>query len=82
MRILSLTFSFSKFATPTNVFHLFVVDAAPSGKYQEGNPGSAKDAMYHVSYDSSKSVRILGLMYRTKKETVRDTLADWEVRGW
>ncbi|KAF5376911.1 hypothetical protein D9615_007319 [Tricholomella constricta] len=35
-----------------------------------------------VEYDTSKGARILGLKYRTKEELTRDTLADFEKRGW
>jgi hypothetical protein len=33
-------------------------------------------------YDTAKANRILGLKYRTIEETTRDTLADYEARGW
>ncbi|KAG5641705.1 hypothetical protein DXG03_004409 [Asterophora parasitica] len=35
-----------------------------------------------VKYDTTKGARILGLKYRTKEELTRDTLADFEKRGW
>ncbi|KAF8206881.1 hypothetical protein K438DRAFT_1577352 [Mycena galopus ATCC 62051] len=57
-------------------------DPAHNGRYQKGIPGCAKDTVYHVTYDTSKSVRVLGLTYRSKEETLRDTVADWEERGW
>ncbi|KAJ7354212.1 hypothetical protein DFH08DRAFT_854411 [Mycena albidolilacea] len=61
------------------------LDAAPHsphGKYQKGVPGSGKDAVHQIRYDASKSVRVLGMEYRTMAETARDTAADWEARGW
>ncbi|KAJ7744054.1 hypothetical protein DFH07DRAFT_749660 [Mycena maculata] len=60
------------------------VDAAPDSddKYQKGVPGSGKDAVHQIRYDASKSVRVLGMTYRTMEETARDTTADWEARGW
>ncbi|KAJ7342555.1 hypothetical protein DFH08DRAFT_874511 [Mycena albidolilacea] len=60
------------------------LDAAPdSSKYQKGISGAGKDAVYKIQFNASKSARLLGMTaYRSKEETVRDTMADWEVRGW
>jgi len=54
----------------------------PSHTLSRGTPGGAVNIVYKVKYDTSKSDRILGLKYRTKEELVRDTLADFEARGW
>jgi hypothetical protein len=64
--------------------HAFIVDAAPdSSKYQKGIAGAGKDAVYKIQFNASKSARLLGMTaYRSKEETVRDTMADWEVWGW
>ncbi|KAJ7328468.1 hypothetical protein DFH08DRAFT_1024006 [Mycena albidolilacea] len=64
--------------------HAFIVDMAPdSSKYQKGIAGAAKDAVYKIQFNASKSVCLLGMtVYRSKEETARDTIADWEVRGW
>ncbi|KAJ6600420.1 hypothetical protein DFH09DRAFT_1243247 [Mycena vulgaris] len=45
-------------------------------------PGAGKDAVHQINYDTSKSVRVLGMTYRSMAETARDTVADWEARGW
>jgi hypothetical protein len=37
---------------------------------------------YKVTYDTAKERRVLGVGYRTKEQTVKDTLADFKVRGW
>ncbi|KAJ7439754.1 NAD(P)-binding protein [Mycena latifolia] len=62
------------------------LDAAPdSSKYQKGDPGATKDAVQPIRYDASKAARVLGMTgtaYRALEETVRDTVADWEARGW
>ncbi|KAJ7137439.1 D-lactaldehyde dehydrogenase [Mycena crocata] len=60
------------------------LDAAPdSPKYQKGTPGSGKGAVHQIQYDASKSARVLGVTkYRGMEETVKDTVADWEARGW
>ncbi|KAG5719285.1 NADPH-dependent methylglyoxal reductase GRE2 [Termitomyces sp. T112] len=47
-----------------------------------GFPGAGATAKPPVRYDTSKAQRILGLKYRTKVEVTRDTLADFERRGW
>ncbi|KAF8635789.1 hypothetical protein AX17_003846 [Amanita inopinata Kibby_2008] len=47
-----------------------------------GNPGAGKGAPYKINYDTSKEQRILGLKYRSMEEVTRDTLADFERRGW
>ncbi|KAF8209093.1 hypothetical protein K438DRAFT_2012400 [Mycena galopus ATCC 62051] len=59
------------------------LDAAPdSPKYEKGVSGSGKDVVHQIRYDASKSVRVLGMKYRTMLETARETAADWEARGW
>ncbi|KAK7472035.1 hypothetical protein VKT23_000146 [Stygiomarasmius scandens] len=63
----------------------------------KGNPGSATK-VYMTRYDASKSGRVLGMVsgpegaslgltgdrirYRTMEECARDTLADFESKGW
>jgi len=37
---------------------------------------------HHVYYSTEKRERILGIKVRSKKETTRDTLADFKARGW
>ncbi|KAK7013736.1 D-lactaldehyde dehydrogenase [Favolaschia claudopus] len=63
------------------------LDATPEAaksnpRYQKGKPGSQKDVIPPVSYDASKSVRILGIKYRDMEETARDVVSDYEERGW
>ncbi|KAF8178849.1 NAD(P)-binding protein [Mycena galopus ATCC 62051] len=59
------------------------LDLAPDSlKYQKGVPGSGKDAVHQIRYDTSKSVRVLGMQYRSMAETAHDTTVDWEARGW
>ena len=48
----------------------------------EGAPGAGRDAEYTTLYDTSKEAKILIIKYRTKEETARDALADYERRGW
>ncbi|KAJ7494891.1 D-lactaldehyde dehydrogenase, partial [Mycena latifolia] len=60
------------------------LDAAPdSPKYQNGVPGGEQGVVRRVRFDASKSARVLGMnAYRGLEEMVRDTVADWEARGW
>ncbi|KAJ3786733.1 D-lactaldehyde dehydrogenase [Lentinula aff. detonsa] len=50
----------------------------------KGKPGAGKDFVAKIVYDASKASKILGpeLVYHTMEETTRDTLADFEKRGW
>ncbi|KAJ7479139.1 D-lactaldehyde dehydrogenase [Mycena latifolia] len=61
-----------------------LLDAAPaSGKYQKGLPDAGTNAGHLLRFDASKSARVLGMTaYRGLTETVHDTVADWEARGW
>ncbi|KAH7912688.1 D-lactaldehyde dehydrogenase [Hygrophoropsis aurantiaca] len=50
-----------------------------------GNPGAgtANPATVHmIRYKTDRANEILGLKYRTVAETTKDTLADFEARGW
>jgi len=51
-------------------------------KLPVGVRGAGKTAKHLILYDTAKADRILGLRYRTILETTRDTLADYEARGW
>ena len=56
-----------------------------SQKLPVGNPGagSADPSTIHMMrYDTSKAARVLGLKYRSIEEMTRDTIADFEARGW
>ena len=35
-----------------------------------------------ITYDKSKQASILGINFKTKLETTRDTLEDFARRGW
>ena len=71
-----------------------VVDAAnaispppklTTGRLPKGNPGAGTghpSTVHLTQFDAAKAARILGLRYRTLAETTRDTLADYEARGW
>ena len=44
--------------------------------------GENGERAYNLIWDVSKQERILGLKYRTLKETAGDILADYERLGW
>ncbi|TFK38834.1 D-lactaldehyde dehydrogenase [Crucibulum laeve] len=46
----------------------------------KGVPGV--QGIFLMQYDASKADRVLGMKYRTREETVRDTLLDFGRRGW
>ncbi|KAJ7657233.1 D-lactaldehyde dehydrogenase [Mycena polygramma] len=59
------------------------LDALPdSPKYQKGVRGAGKNVVDRIRYDASKSKRVLGMEYHSLEDTARDTIADWEARGW
>ncbi|KAJ7635936.1 NAD-P-binding protein [Mycena rosella] len=59
------------------------LDAAPAGsKYQKGTPGAGKDAVHLLRYKNEKSVRVLGMEYRSMADTAKAVVEDWEARGW
>ncbi|KAH7884064.1 hypothetical protein F5I97DRAFT_1646596 [Phlebopus sp. FC_14] len=49
---------------------------------RKGIPGAGATAKHLLHYSTAKADRIFGLKYRTIAETTRDTLADYEARGW
>ncbi|KIK51291.1 hypothetical protein GYMLUDRAFT_50664 [Collybiopsis luxurians FD-317 M1] len=49
----------------------------------KGNPIVDRSKVaYRILYDTSKAHRLLGIKYRSKEECLKDTLADYEARGW
>ncbi|KAJ7186147.1 D-lactaldehyde dehydrogenase [Mycena filopes] len=60
------------------------LDAAPkSPRFQKGVPGPGKNTVHQIRYDASKSARVLGMgTYRSMEDMTRDTVEDWEARGW
>ena len=53
-----------------------------SHKLLVGTPGSGEGVDYPLVYSVEKQEKILGLKFLTMEETARDTLADFERRGW
>ncbi|KAF9231200.1 hypothetical protein BU15DRAFT_56475, partial [Melanogaster broomeanus] len=47
-----------------------------------GVRGAGKTAKHVMDYSTAKADRVLGLKYRSIAETTKDTLADYEARGW
>lgn len=72
-------------------YRRYPVDAAtslnpspiPSHALPKGIPGAGLNATHKIQYDTAKAAKILGLVkYRTKEELAKDTLEDFEKRGW
>lgn len=84
----------TSFCTPFYSSPNFVVDAAnaisppptlKTGGLPKGNPGAGTghpNTVHLLYYDTTKAARILGLKYRTIAETTRDTLEDYQAKGW
>ncbi|KIL60770.1 hypothetical protein M378DRAFT_130340 [Amanita muscaria Koide BX008] len=47
-----------------------------------GAPGAGKNVPHKIDYDTSKERKILKVKYKTIEESTKDTLADFESRGW
>ncbi|KAF8155219.1 NAD-P-binding protein [Mycena galopus ATCC 62051] len=59
------------------------LDAAPAdSKYMKGTPGAGKDAVHLFQFKNDKSIRILGMEYRSMEDTAAATIADYKTRGW
>ncbi|KAK0479097.1 D-lactaldehyde dehydrogenase [Armillaria luteobubalina] len=54
----------------------------PSHRLPVGVPGAGAGAQYLMSYRTDKQARILGVKFRTKVDTARDVLTDFERLGW
>ncbi|KAK0448418.1 D-lactaldehyde dehydrogenase [Desarmillaria tabescens] len=54
----------------------------PSHHLPMGVPGAGVGASYLMSYRTEKQATILGINFRTKAETARDVLTDFERLGW
>jgi hypothetical protein len=56
-----------------------------SNELQRGFPEITQtegEPVYMITYDQSKQASILGIKFRTKLETLKDTLEDFSRRGW
>ncbi|KIK63983.1 hypothetical protein GYMLUDRAFT_40198 [Collybiopsis luxurians FD-317 M1] len=75
-------FVFQDFIDIANSFSPSPIPSHPD--LPKGNPGAGKGYIPKIAYDASKASRILGpeLKYHTIEETTKDTLADFEKRGW
>jgi len=54
----------------------------PGRKFVTGTPGAGRTATPPVRYNTAKAAQILGLKYRTKEEMTKDSLVDFQERGW
>ncbi|KAK7472032.1 hypothetical protein VKT23_000143 [Stygiomarasmius scandens] len=88
-------FKYQEWMDVANSFNPSPIPSHPN--LPKGNPGSSTK-VYLTRYDASKSGRVLGMIsgpggaslgltgdkirYRTMEECARDTLADFEAKGW
>ena len=63
-----------------NVIHSVRPDLYASGVLPRGNPNLANSVRY--KYNNEKGKKIFGLKYKTLKEIMTETFADFEERGW
>ncbi|KAJ7612291.1 D-lactaldehyde dehydrogenase [Roridomyces roridus] len=61
-----------------------LLDAVPASAthYQKGFPGSITTEMWPRHMDNTRAQEVLGMEYTSMHETVEETLADYESRGW
>ncbi|KAI9057999.1 hypothetical protein FKP32DRAFT_1290095 [Trametes sanguinea] len=81
---------------PTAGGNRFIISAGPfkwqdfvsiahrlDGRIPEGNTSYNPSEAYHpVIYNSNKTIRELGMKYRSMEETTKDILEDCKERGW
>jgi hypothetical protein len=48
----------------------------------KGTPGAGKSTQHPVLFKNDKGINVLGLKYRSKEETVKDSIEDFKRRGW
>ena len=63
----------------------FVVYEAHKLAPQVPNPEPSYDpatADWPVKYDVSREAKLLGVQYKTREETTKDTIDDFKARGW
>ena len=54
-----------------------------SDKIPEGDPNyKPEEAVYPSRYLADKSIKLLGLTYRSLEEVTKDSLEDFKARGW
>ncbi|KAF8148651.1 hypothetical protein B0H34DRAFT_668463 [Crassisporium funariophilum] len=63
-----------------NLVHAINPSLFASGVLERGNPNL--EQAYLFEFNNEKSKRVLVMRYRSLKETMGDTLADFEGRGW
>ncbi|KAF8877440.1 hypothetical protein BD779DRAFT_1663913 [Infundibulicybe gibba] len=67
--------------------HSFPVDIAsrlspPPNSWTRSRGAPRASISHMIKYDTSKAARIFGIKYRNMEEITRDSLADFERRGW
>ncbi|KAJ7679549.1 D-lactaldehyde dehydrogenase [Mycena polygramma] len=61
----------------------WLIEVPQPSKYNKPTPtAKGAETTHLLQYDNTKSTKLLGLGYKTIKDTLPDVLADWEARGW
>lgn len=47
-----------------------------------GTPGAGKQFKFKQIYDTSKSRNVLGIVYKDKTATSKDSIASFKAKGW
>ncbi|PPQ64056.1 hypothetical protein CVT24_008869 [Panaeolus cyanescens] len=71
--------------TAVNAANSLSPNPLPSHKLSKGFPEMlppVEDRVYNITYEKSKEQRILGIPFRSKEETTKDTLQNFADRGW
>ncbi|KAF7304069.1 D-lactaldehyde dehydrogenase [Mycena indigotica] len=60
------------------------LDVVPASNtnYEKGTPGAGKSFVHLIIFENGKAKKLLGLDYRTMEQTAKDTLEDYEQKGW
>ena len=59
------------------MIYLCIVHELPKGE-----PSLTEGHQYILNYDTNKAEKVFGIKYRSREETARDMLVDFEKRGW
>ncbi|KAL4069134.1 hypothetical protein V8B97DRAFT_1963928 [Scleroderma yunnanense] len=75
-------FKWQDFIDAANALSPPIVLSRPLPKGMPGSGSGQPDTVHLISYDTTKSDRILGLKYRSIADTTEATLANYAARGW
>lgn len=77
---LTFFFFFFEFSLPVDAANTIQPYPLPNHPPAKGMPGIT--APYVIQYNAAKADKLLGIRYKTKAETIRDTLEIFAAKGW